>query len=79
MIHSSTVTFGAKYLTGMVTSVPIYETFSLIKNIFLVKTEIYKNHFDNSNFWGMWPLGHVAHIDIQSHKYAVHINEDFWW
>ena len=50
MIHSSTVTFGAKYLTGMVTSVPIYETFSLIKNIFFVKTKIYKNHFDNSNF-----------------------------
>ena len=32
MIHSFTVTFGAKYLTGMVTSVPPCETFSLIKN-----------------------------------------------
>jgi hypothetical protein len=32
MIYSFTVTFGAKYLTGMVTSVPPYETFSLIKN-----------------------------------------------
>jgi hypothetical protein len=32
MIHSFTVTLGAKYLTGMVTSVPPYETFSLIKN-----------------------------------------------
>ena len=31
MIHSFTVTFGAKYLTSMVTSVPPYETFSLIK------------------------------------------------
>ena len=31
MIHSFTVTFGAEYLTGMVTSVPPYETFSLIK------------------------------------------------
>jgi hypothetical protein len=31
MIHSFTVTFGAKYLTGMVTNVPPYETFSLIK------------------------------------------------
>jgi hypothetical protein len=30
MIHSFTVPFGAKYLTGMVTSVPSYETFSLI-------------------------------------------------
>jgi hypothetical protein len=27
MIHSFTVTFGVKYLTGMVTSVPPYETF----------------------------------------------------
>jgi hypothetical protein len=34
MIHSFTVTFGVKYLTGMVTSVPPYETFSLI-NFFL--------------------------------------------
>jgi hypothetical protein len=32
IIHSFTVTFGAKYLTGMVTSVPPYETLSLIKN-----------------------------------------------
>jgi hypothetical protein len=31
MIHSLTVTFGAKYLTDMVTSVPPYKTFSLIK------------------------------------------------
>ena len=30
MIHSFTVTFGEKYLTGMATSVPPYETFSLI-------------------------------------------------
>ena len=37
MIHSFTVTFGAKYLTGMVTSVPPYDTFSLIyKKIFWV-------------------------------------------
>jgi hypothetical protein len=32
MIHSFTVTFGEQYLTGIVTSVPPYETFSLIKN-----------------------------------------------
>jgi len=36
MIHSFTFTFGAKYLTGMATSVPHYETFSLIKKIFFV-------------------------------------------
>ena len=23
-----------------------------------------KNHFENSNFWGMWHLGHVTHIFI---------------
>ena len=32
MIHSFIVTFGAKYLTGMVTSVPPKETFSIIEN-----------------------------------------------
>jgi hypothetical protein len=30
MMHSFAVTFGAKYLTDMATSVPPYETFSLI-------------------------------------------------
>ena len=32
MIDGFTVTFGAKYLTGVVTSGPPYETVSLIKN-----------------------------------------------
>jgi hypothetical protein len=32
IIHSFTVTFGAKYLTGMVTSVLPSQNFSLIKN-----------------------------------------------
>jgi hypothetical protein len=50
MIHSFSVTFGAKYLTGMVTSVPPYETFSFIKNNILHQSKIYKNHFENSNF-----------------------------
>ena len=36
MTHCFTVTFGAKCLTGMITSVPPYETFSLTKNIFFV-------------------------------------------
>jgi hypothetical protein len=47
---SFTVTFEAKYLTGMVTSVPPYETFSLIKNNILHQSKDYKNHFKNSNF-----------------------------
>ena len=50
MIHSSTVTFGAKYLTGMVTSVPPFETVSLIKNKILHQSKSYKNKFENSNF-----------------------------
>jgi hypothetical protein len=29
MIHNFTITFGAKYLTGMVTSVPPYETLKI--------------------------------------------------
>jgi hypothetical protein len=49
MIHSFTFTIEAKYLTGMVTSVP-YETFSLIKNNILHQSKNYKNHFKNSNF-----------------------------
>ena len=52
MIHSFTITFGAKYLTGMVTSVPPYETFSLVKNNILHQSKIYKNHFEKSNFRG---------------------------
>ena len=62
MIDSFTNTFGAKYLTGMVTSVPPYETFSLIKNNILHQSKNYKNHFENSNFSFMWPLGHVGHL-----------------
>ena len=62
MIHSFTVTFGAKYLTGMVTSVPHYETFSLIKNDILHQSKIHKNHFENSNFRSVWPLGHIGHV-----------------
>jgi hypothetical protein len=53
MIHSFTVTYGAKYLTGMVTSFPPYETFSLNKNNILHQSKNYKNHFENSNFCGM--------------------------
>jgi hypothetical protein len=50
------------YLTGMVTSVPTYETFSLIRNNILHQSKYYKNHFENSNFWGTWHLGHVGHV-----------------
>jgi hypothetical protein len=50
MIYSSTVTFRAKYLTDMVTSVPLYESFSLTKYNTLRQSKIYKIHFENSNF-----------------------------
>jgi hypothetical protein len=46
----------------MVTSIPLYETFSLIKNNILHQSKNYKNHLEDSNFWGMWPLGHVGHV-----------------
>ena len=49
MMHIFTVTFGAKYFTSMVTSVPPKETFRLIKNNILRQSKIYKNHFENSN------------------------------
>ena len=62
MIHSFTVTFGATYLTGMVISVLHYEIFSLIKNNILRQSKNYKHHFENSNLWGIWPLGYVGHV-----------------
>jgi hypothetical protein len=40
MIHSLRVTFGANYLTNMVTSVPPYETVSLIKNNILHQSKL---------------------------------------
>ena len=72
MIHSFTVTFGAKYLTN----VPPYETFSIIKNNFLHQSKIYKNHFENSNFWGMWPSGHVGHVFINMLFISTEIFDD---
>jgi len=45
MTHSLIVTLGAKYLTGIVTSVPPNETFSLIKNNILHQSKTYKNLF----------------------------------
>jgi hypothetical protein len=46
-IHSFTVTFGAKYLTGMGTSVPPYKTFSFY---ILHQSKNYKILFENSHF-----------------------------
>jgi hypothetical protein len=43
MMHSFTVTFGTKHLTGMVTGCPPYETFNLIKNNILHQSKSYKN------------------------------------
>jgi hypothetical protein len=50
MIHSFTVTFGAKYWTGMVTSVPPTEIFSLIKNNILHQSKNYKKSLQKFNF-----------------------------
>jgi hypothetical protein len=59
MIHSFTVTFGAQYLTGMVTSAPPYETFSLIKNNILHQSKTYKISLQISE---VCDLGHVGHV-----------------
>ena len=48
--YSFTITSGAKYLTGMVSSLPSYETFSLIKNNILHQSKNYKNHFEKRIF-----------------------------
>jgi hypothetical protein len=50
IIHSFTVTFGAKYWTGMVTSVPPTEIFSLIKNNILHQSKNYKKSLRKFNF-----------------------------
>jgi hypothetical protein len=47
---------------SIITSIPHYETFSLIKNNILHQSTNYKKHFENSNFWCMSPLGHVGHV-----------------
>ena len=74
MIHSFTVTFGAKQLTGMVPSVLPFETFSLIKNNILHESKKSLRKFKflmYMTFRSRWSC------DMQFHKYAVHINEDF--
>jgi len=42
MIHSFTVTFGAKYLTGMVTSVPPPKLSVLLKILFIISLKTTK-------------------------------------
>ena len=77
MIHSFTFTFGAKYLTGMVTSVPPYVTFSLIKNNIHHQSKIYilvqksLRKFKSLRyvtFRSRWSC------DIQFQNYTVHIS-----
>ena len=51
MIHSFKVTFGAKYLTGIVTSVPHYEIVSLIKNNILHRSKNVLSYVFKRNFF----------------------------
>jgi hypothetical protein len=76
MIHSFTVTFEAKYLTSMVTSVPPYEIFSLIKNNMLFQSTLQKS-LRKLKFLRYVTFSSRWSCDIQFHKYAVHINGDF--
>ena len=34
----------------------------LLKIIFFISLKNYKNHFETSYFWGMWPLDNVGHV-----------------
>jgi hypothetical protein len=70
MIHSFTVTFGAKYLTGMVTSVPPYEAFSLIKNNILHQSKKYKIT-SKIKFLRYVTFRSRGSCDIQFHKYVI--------
>ena len=62
IIHSFTVTFGAKYLTGMVSGVPPYETFSLIKNHILHQSKTHENLQKSLQISAVCDLGHVGHV-----------------
>ena len=55
-----------------------HKTFSLIKNNILHQSKIYKNHFENSNFWRMWPLGHVGHV-IYNFKIMLFISTGIFY
>jgi hypothetical protein len=77
MIPSFTVTFGVKYLTGMGTTVPPYETFSLIKKIILHQSKIYKKPLRKFKFLRYVTFRSRWSCDIKFHKYAVHIDADF--
>ena len=61
MIHSFTITFGAKYLTGMVTSAVPYEISVLLKIIFFVSLKSTKIT-SKIKISEVCDLGHVAHV-----------------
>ena len=74
MTHSFTVTFGAKYFTSMVTTVPPNKTFSLIKKKFFASLQKSLRKFKflrYVTFRSRWSC------EIQFHKYDIHINGDF--
>ena len=56
MIHSFS------YFWGKIFDRHGHKTFSLIQNNILHQSKNYKNHFENSNFWGIWPLSNVGHV-----------------
>ena len=77
LIHNFTITFGTKYLTGMVTSVPPYETFSLVKNNILHQSQKFQKSLRKLKFLRYVTFRSRWSCDIQFHKCAVHINGDF--
>ena len=76
MIHSFTVTIEANYLTWIVTNVPPYETFILIKNNILHPSKNYKKSRKKFKFLRYVTFRSCWSCDIQFHQYAVHFNGD---
>ena len=80
MICIVSVTFGEKYLTGMVTTVPPYQISVLLKIIFFIslKTTKITSKIQISEVCDL-TLTFRSHwsCDIQFHKYAFHINRNF--
>jgi hypothetical protein len=77
MIHSFTASFGTYFLTGIATSVPLSETFSLIQNNILHQYKNYKKSLRKFKFLRYVTFMSRWSCDIKFHKCALHINGEF--
>ena len=75
MMHSFTVTFGTKHLTGILTGFPLYETFNLIKNNILHQSKSYKiKCLRYVTFRSHWSCNIQFHEYSQNHVQLVQKN-----